>query len=438
MGLTAGSHILFLTESLHGRLPLIERLVTNAARRGRRLVAFVDPRLSAVFRTAVELAELKSRQVSVQTINPEVDDGGDWQAICESVDASVREIERHSVAWHHDEPETETLVFVDLDIVFERCRAASEMLSVVRTLHARHAAERRCLVEAVSISMVPRSIPTEFFDLHTDWVFASHAIEVAGGEALDRAAHRVALETGEFRQQFLALARTDRESVLRLVPRIFSDYRRGFLVLDRGYQVRHCSSRAADLLGRRPDEIAGRPVSTCIDGVDLVTLRRECARSASGEQSPFIISWRLAPGLYEPREVTIDPVTSEQRTVGFVVSIASVQSVRGPRTAYRQAPGGLDARHAPDTTDDEPDLADESSDSLQGTQITPREHEVLLLILQGRTNRDIAGHLSIAEVTVKKHLTSIYRKLRIGNRSELIQSFAPPRSQPQATSELVE
>jgi DNA-binding CsgD family transcriptional regulator len=45
------------------------------------------------------------------------------------------------------------------------------------------------------------------------------------------------------------------------------------------------------------------------------------------------------------------------------------------------------------------------------------------------TNREIADHLSIAEVTVKKHLTSVYRKLRITSRRELAMSFARPGSE---------
>jgi DNA-binding NarL/FixJ family response regulator len=35
---------------------------------------------------------------------------------------------------------------------------------------------------------------------------------------------------------------------------------------------------------------------------------------------------------------------------------------------------------------------------------------------------------------VKKHLTSIYRKLRITNRAELIRSFEPPQSEGPATA----
>jgi DNA-binding CsgD family transcriptional regulator len=303
------------------------------------------------------------------------------------------------------------------------------MMSFIYAIHQSHAARRRCVIEAISIDRVPRSIPTEFFDVHTEWVFSSHSIPGAqDGSALDFAAQRIALETPEFRHQFLALARSDQERAMRLVPRLFSDIRRGVLLVDQRFHVRHCSTRAAALLGRAPDDVVGRPLSSCIDGVDLVTVKHECARLTYGEQSPFVVSWRLAPGNYEPREVTVDAITSEHRIVGYAVSLSTVRTVRGPRTVYRELTEETQPEPVPAPGEDDLATADAVTDSLYGTQITKREHEVLLLILSHRSNREIARHLQIAEVTVKKHLTSIYRKLRITNRMELIRSFEMPRN----------
>lgn len=49
-------------------------------------------------------------------------------------------------------------------------------------------------------------------------------------------------------------------------------------------------------------------------------------------------------------------------------------------------------------------------------QLTPRETQVLELIVQGSTNREIAAALSIAEDTVKIHLRNILAKLHLQNR----------------------
>jgi NarL family two-component system response regulator LiaR len=50
--------------------------------------------------------------------------------------------------------------------------------------------------------------------------------------------------------------------------------------------------------------------------------------------------------------------------------------------------------------------------------LTEREQEVLQLVAQGATNRDIAERLSISEATVRAHVRSILRKLHLSNRTE--------------------
>jgi len=50
------------------------------------------------------------------------------------------------------------------------------------------------------------------------------------------------------------------------------------------------------------------------------------------------------------------------------------------------------------------------------SELTTREIQVLELIVQGATNREIAATLSIAEDTVKIHLRNILEKLHLSNR----------------------
>lgn len=49
-------------------------------------------------------------------------------------------------------------------------------------------------------------------------------------------------------------------------------------------------------------------------------------------------------------------------------------------------------------------------------ELTPREVEVLELVVEGRTNKEIAEALSITENTVKIHLRNILEKLHLQNR----------------------
>ncbi len=50
--------------------------------------------------------------------------------------------------------------------------------------------------------------------------------------------------------------------------------------------------------------------------------------------------------------------------------------------------------------------------------LSPREGEVLQLVAQGATNKQIADSLFISENTVKTHLRSIMEKLHLANRSQ--------------------
>lgn len=52
--------------------------------------------------------------------------------------------------------------------------------------------------------------------------------------------------------------------------------------------------------------------------------------------------------------------------------------------------------------------------------LTPREFQVLELIAQGASNREIGEKLFISENTVKNHVTSIFRKLSVTDRTQAV------------------
>ena len=55
---------------------------------------------------------------------------------------------------------------------------------------------------------------------------------------------------------------------------------------------------------------------------------------------------------------------------------------------------------------------------VNGCSLTPRELEVLRLVASGASNGEIAQALWVTEQTVKFHLSNVYRKLEVGNRTE--------------------
>jgi two-component system, NarL family, nitrate/nitrite response regulator NarL len=53
-------------------------------------------------------------------------------------------------------------------------------------------------------------------------------------------------------------------------------------------------------------------------------------------------------------------------------------------------------------------------------QLTPREREIFHIAITGITNKQIGEQLSISEATVRHHLGSIFGKLGVSTRSELV------------------
>jgi DNA-binding CsgD family transcriptional regulator/uncharacterized protein YjiS (DUF1127 family) len=58
--------------------------------------------------------------------------------------------------------------------------------------------------------------------------------------------------------------------------------------------------------------------------------------------------------------------------------------------------------------------------ALRGLGVTPRQAEVLALIVRGRTTGQIAVQLRISARTVEKHLEAVYARLGVANRSQAI------------------
>jgi DNA-binding CsgD family transcriptional regulator len=55
-----------------------------------------------------------------------------------------------------------------------------------------------------------------------------------------------------------------------------------------------------------------------------------------------------------------------------------------------------------------------------GPQLTRRQRELLRLVAAGHTNRQIARRLSIAEVTVRKHMENIFERLQVTSRTAAV------------------
>lgn len=52
--------------------------------------------------------------------------------------------------------------------------------------------------------------------------------------------------------------------------------------------------------------------------------------------------------------------------------------------------------------------------------LTPQQYKVLCLVAEGWLNKQIAYDLDITEATVKAHMTNIFRKLQVNNRTQAV------------------
>jgi DNA-binding NarL/FixJ family response regulator len=61
--------------------------------------------------------------------------------------------------------------------------------------------------------------------------------------------------------------------------------------------------------------------------------------------------------------------------------------------------------------------------------LTPAEERVAALVVQGKTNREVAAALFLSDRTVEGHLSRIFGKLRIRHRTELGRALATRQTQ---------
>jgi DNA-binding NarL/FixJ family response regulator len=50
--------------------------------------------------------------------------------------------------------------------------------------------------------------------------------------------------------------------------------------------------------------------------------------------------------------------------------------------------------------------------------LTPRQSAVLMLVIEGKSNKAIATELGLTEATVKAHITAVFKALRVNNRMQ--------------------
>lgn len=123
--------------------------------------------------------------------------------------------------------------------------------------------------------------------------------------------------------------------------------------------------------------------------------------------------------LYDDRRYVLEAI--RRGAAGYLLKDATTAEVI--QTLHNVANGQLAVepqllREALAAREEVPPVVDTARQRAEQYALTPREHEVLMLVAEGLTNKEIGGRLSITEDTVKKHVQNLIWKLRAADRTQ--------------------
>ncbi len=179
--------------------------------------------------------------------------------------------------------------------------------------------------------------------------------------------------------------------------------RHGLKILD---SVGHAEAGYAALAARRPDVVLLDLRLPGANGLDILRQLRadpECPPvvmlTTSDQEADLVEALRAGASGYLLKDMEPDDLVAALR------SIVGGEAVVAPSLAPVLA--RVVQGHEPEAA---------AEDATPFDALTPREHEILLLLAEGLSNRSIGNRLGISEGTVKVHVKAILRKLDVASR----------------------
>lgn len=203
------------------------------------------------------------------------------------------------------------------------------------------------------------------------------------------------------RPEVIRVLIADDHRMVRQGLRTFLELQDGIEVAGEAADGAECAERAAEL---KPDVILLDLVMPGVDGVGAMELLREAGSTARvlvvtsfTDRRMIIPAIRAGARGYVYKDVDPAALAAAVRSVyaGHVLlepEVATALLDAGSNGAADQGP--------------------------KAPALTAREREVLVLIAQGRANREIARALVLAEKTVKTHVSNILMKLGVADRTQ--------------------
>ncbi len=158
---------------------------------------------------------------------------------------------------------------------------------------------------------------------------------------------------------------------------------------------------------------------------DVVNTIRQIRESASTSKIVLLSGVEDKERLHEAFGVGVDGVVLKIQPPGVILAtIEALYPVASPRASdQRNDLVWMGLKHTSHQAIDLPTPSPAWSAAL-----TEREREIVGLVAQGLSNKDIAYRLSVSDSTVRHHLTNIFDKLGVPNRQKLLIHTRPLHS----------
>ncbi|MBV8528503.1 MAG: PAS domain-containing protein [Candidatus Dormibacteraeota bacterium] len=198
---------------------------------------------------------------------------------------------------------------------------------------------------------------------------------------------------------------------------------------DAEWTVERVSFDVEALLGYPAHELIGHAFIDILYVDDMAAFLSTVARALDGRTAVGVdLRLHHRSGQWVRTRALITPLAAERLRFGFALAIAPTDEretqirmadleQRFWRIAREVAEARVFGAYERATEDA----------SLPGLpQLTPRQREVLTLLLRGDRVRSIATALHVSESTVRNHLAEIFRKLRVHSQSSLLELLRVP------------
>jgi DNA-binding NarL/FixJ family response regulator len=122
--------------------------------------------------------------------------------------------------------------------------------------------------------------------------------------------------------------------------------------------------------------------------------------------------------LYDDRRYVLEAI--RRGAAGYLLKDATTDEVISTLQSVAEGQLAIDPQLLREalTSRDEPLNTGTPRQRAEAYSVTPREHDVLALVADGLTNKEIGARLTISEDTVKKHVQNIIWKLRAADRTQ--------------------